>query len=83
VEVVNWYEASLWPVHVSGPVEVEGTVRVEGPVEVEGSQASAPGAGSPGPYSSDPGLTVGWLYEDPAELANGAMRIRAILGEEG
>ena len=37
VEVVNWYESSLWPVEVSGTVEVDGTVRVREPVEVEGT----------------------------------------------
>jgi len=43
VEVVNWYEASLWPVEVTGtvdvdgPIEVTGTVDVDGPIEVTGT----------------------------------------------
>jgi len=43
-------------------------------------QGSAPGAGRPGLYSSDPGDTVGWLWEEPADIAQGHIILRLILG---
>lgn len=45
-----------------------------------GTQDSAPGSGPPGAWSGDPGDTVGYLWEEPAELSNGNIKIRALLG---
>ena len=44
------------------------------------TQAPTPGSGKPGAHSSDPGDTVGYLWEEPSELANGSVRVRALLG---
>jgi len=44
------------------------------------TQEGAPGDGRPALGASDPGDTVGWLWEEPAELANGAVGIRLLLG---
>lgn len=44
------------------------------------TQQNASGDGPPGATSSDPGDTVGWLWEEPADLAMGHVVVRLILG---
>jgi len=43
-------------------------------------QQNVSGSGKPGAYSSDPGDTVGFLYEEPADMAQGHVIVRLILG---
>jgi hypothetical protein len=38
------------------------------------------GSGRPGDITSDPGDTVGYLWEEPGPLANGTIQIRLLLG---
>ncbi len=41
---------------------------------------NTPGAGRPGTYTSDPGNTVGFLWQEPQQLSAGMLSVRAILG---
>jgi hypothetical protein len=44
------------------------------------TQKNVSGPGKPGQYSSDPGDTVGWLWEEPADMAQEHIMLRLILG---
>jgi hypothetical protein len=50
------------------------------PIWTYPAQANVGGAGPPGAHSSDPGDTVGWLWEEPADIAQGHISLRLILG---
>lgn len=50
------------------------------PIWTYPAQANAAGDGHPGAHSSDPGDTVGWLWEEPADIAQGHVILRLILG---
>ena len=50
------------------------------PIWTYPAQGNASGSGKPGTFSSDPGATVGWLWEEPADIAQGHIVLRLILG---
>jgi hypothetical protein len=51
------------------------------PYPIQRNISGAGLAGSrPGQFTSDPGATVGWLWEEPADIAQGHVIVRLILG---